>query len=309
MNKLLQEINHHRKNYLIISLGLLCLFGAKATEAASLSVKVGNENILAGDTVVAEVMMNTDGEDINVVEGSISVPANGVTIKQLNTANSVLNYWVRNPSWSEKDKTISFVGGAPGGFNQKSASLFKIYFTVESNGNVSFLPESIKAYANDGVATPVAIKTDDLTVEVKKSEDEEIKDEWVKTVYRDTEGPTNIVFDLGQDDSLFDGQKFIVISASDSGSGLDYFEVKEGNRSPVRTSGNYVLQNQDKLEVLTIFAFDKSGNVTRRSLLVKQSHSTDYLYLALYGLILLMFLVGMFFLVRRVLHRKKKNKK
>ena len=290
----------------IVFIFLLFSFFVKDVQAATLSFKTANSTIRVGDTVAVEVFMDTEGKTINVIDGAIGVTRglDDITIKELSTANSALSYWPRNPSWSEKEGAISFVGGTPGGFKQKAAPIFRIYFLAKNSGSVSFSSIQVKAYSNDGLATPVQVSFMPLDITINNQEGLIVQDEWKQTLSKDFQAPAGIKIDLGQDPSLFDGQKFINIFASDPGSGIDHFEVKEGERSPVRTSGTYVLQNQEKLEPITIFAYDKAGNISKKDLIAQKTiakRPTIGAYIL--GLVLLL-LVGL--VIYKIIKKKRK---
>lgn len=308
MTKILREKNNVISGFCFIVFVLAFSLIAQNVSAATLSFKINNSSINVGDTVAIDVFVDTEGQTLNVIEGNINISSglNNITIKELSTANSALNYWVRNPSWSEKDGIISFIGGAPGGFKQSSAPIFRIYMNAKASGEIVFTPAQLKAYANDGLASPVQISFLPLNIEVNKQENVPLQDDWKETLSRDLKAPAGIQVELGQDSSLFDGLKFINISASDLGSGIDHFEVKEGERSPVRTSGTYVLQNQEKLEPITIFAYDKSGNISKKDL-VAQKPEVISSPVAIYGAILLIAILALLsFIVYKIIKKRRK---
>jgi hypothetical protein len=290
---------------------IIFLFPVKSVFAAEFYLKTDSQKITVGDTIAVDVIVNTEGESINVIEGNINISKglDLVDIKELSLANSVFTKWVRTPSWSKEDGMISFIGGIPGGYNQKVANLFRIFFTAKAAGQLTFSPSDIKTYANDGLATQIGTHFNPLNISVGPKDNFLVTDELQAVLNKDSEAPINISFDLGQDSSLFDGQKFINISAVDNESGIAYFEVKEGNREPVKTNNSYVLQNQDNLEPLIILAFDKAGNVSRKSL-VPHSNAVYNNYLVIINLLILMIgLLASLFVLIRIIKKKKKAKK
>lgn len=290
-----------------ILLFLVFSLSARNAQAASVELESDYSKISVGDTVVADVIMDTEGETINVVDGSISIP-NGlklVEIKELSVASSALSQWARTPSWSQKDGTISFVGGFPGGINKKFVPLFRIFFTAKSAGQVTFMPAEVKAYVNDGLATQAGVHVTPLTVTINPEDNLPVKDELKSIITHDFKAPANINIELGQDSSLFNGQRFITLAAVDSESGIDYFEVKEGNREPVKATNYYVLQDQDQLEPLIVFAFDKAGNISKKVYAPQTNTSVNYYLIAILSAIFLGTLALLFVLYRQYKKRKK----
>lgn len=293
MIKILKSRNKLKLAIFLFAFSLSFALAINQADAAVISFSVNNNTPQVGDTVRVDVLMDTEGASLNVVEGNVLMSSfDSISIKELSVSNSNLNYWVRNPSWSEKEGIISFIGGAPGGFKQSKALLFHVYFTALKSGQVQISSGQVKAYLNDGKASAARVSFLPLNVVIKEKTDVATKDEWKGTLTRDLTAPSGIMVDLGQDPSLFDGQKFLNISAIDAESGIDHFEVREGNRSPVRTTGNYVLQNQENLEPITIYAFDKSGNISSKNLVAQKNVAVSsglapYIFGALILIILL----------------------
>jgi len=260
------------------------------------------ESVAVGDTVIVNVEMDTADKRPNVVEGSILIKsgAEKIKISELSVAGSVLVLWARNPSL-DSDSEISFTGGVPGGFNQKSGLLFKIFFLAEKEGQVVFLPADIKAYDNDGKATPIDVSVNSLTVKISPKSDLAPKDQWLEIVSNDNQPPQELTAIVGQDDSIFEGKKFITISAVDNQSGIDYYEVTEGNWPTVRSGETYVLQDQSESSVIVITAYDKAGNYSKISL-GPGKPKIDYVKLIIiliFSLILLYVLFRLFKLVKK----------
>lgn len=86
-------------------------------------------------------------------------------------------------------------------------------------------------------------------------------DSALSTTTIDTTPPEPFEIALGGVQALFNGAQFLAFATSDAGSGLDYYEVIEGGRPPVRSDGSYVLHNQRTSELVAVLAYDKAGNV------------------------------------------------
>jgi hypothetical protein len=79
----------------------------------------------------------------------------------------------------------------------------------------------------------------------------------------DTTPPEPFDIALGGVQELFYGRQFLAFATSDADSGLDYYEVIEGERPPVRSNGSYVLHNQRTSELVAVMAYDKAGNMRK----------------------------------------------
>jgi hypothetical protein len=232
--------------------------------AAHIYAESATSTVMIGDTVIVNVMLDSVGENPNVIDGEIVLKnaLKNIDIIEFSRAGSVLTYWPNTPSLETNSK-IYFTGGTPGGFNQESALLFKIVFKAEGEGRVSFVPDNIKVYNNDGKATRLSINTSPFEINILPNKGGEFTDEWTEIISNDNKPPKNISAIIGQDSDVFDGKKFISISASDDESGIAYFEVREGNKPVARSGDTYILQNQDELSTITIIAYDKAGNSSK----------------------------------------------
>jgi hypothetical protein len=195
--------------------------------AAHIYAESATSTVMIGDTVIVNVMLDSVGENPNVIDGEIVLKnaLKNIDIIEFSRAGSVLTYWPNTPSLETNSK-IYFTGGTPGGFNQESALLFKIVFKAEGEGRVSFVPDNIKVYNNDGKATRLSINTSPFEINILPNKGGEFTDEWTEIISNDNKPPKNISAIIGQDSDVFDGKKFISISASDDESGVAYFEVK-----------------------------------------------------------------------------------
>ncbi len=251
-------------NTLIFSwLVIVIILLPQTSQAASVYSQAPTNHFAVQDKKVVYVKLDTGGQTINTLEGLVGVfsPDGPVYIRELNVGGSDFSLWPNKPSLSTDNghASISFVGGVPGGINKPDALVFTIALTVENPGLVYIVPASIVGYVNDGKGTPVAVSGHELQLSVSPVERTPV-DEWAGMVSDDTEPPRPFVINMGRDAALYDGKWFISFFSTDSGSGIDHYEVQEGKGKAVRSGMTYVLQNQNRKESITVTAFDKAGN-------------------------------------------------
>jgi hypothetical protein len=210
---------------------------------------------------MVRLSMDTMEKRPNTVEGTVLLKsgASHIEIQDFSLADSVLTNWLKTPSLDE-DSKISFIGGVPGGFNEKRGLLFQIVFTAKTVGQVTFLPTDIRVYDNDGKATPMLVPGTPLTITINPKSPEKEKNQWLDVIANDNNPPQDLAVVFGFDPSSFGGKKFMSISAIDRESGIDYFEVTEGNQPAIRSGMTYVLRDQTESTPITVTAFDKAGN-------------------------------------------------
>ncbi len=290
------------KKYKVFTLSfLLSLSGLSGAPALAARVYVTTPSgvTAAGDVIPVEVLIDTEKTSINVVEGTVTLQAakSDIEMREVNVAGADFTLWTRKPSWVKESQTINFVGGEPGGINGTDKLLFRMFMIPQSKGEIKVIP-NVTAFANDGKGTVVAVAATPMTITVS-SREATSTDQWRDTVSSDNTPPEILSAEIGRDASLHDGQLFLVIRAEDSETGIDHIEVKEGDRDPVRSGNEYVLQDQDQSTKIIIAAFDKAGNVQLLEISPLQKSIGRYV---LGGII-----IGLVVIISAIILRRKKK--
>lgn len=230
---------------------------------ATLNIERSSSDLSVGDVVVARVVLDTEGQDINSIDGEISINTNvGFVIKAISVAGSDFTLWPRSPSISESGKIISYTGGIPKGIKSSRVNVFSVVLEVEKKGEINIAPQNTFVFLNDGKGTKLETQNKNITIVSSANLSTENINEWDDIVLSDKTSPASFEIIEGKDDSLFSNKTFITFNTTDKESGIDYFEVTEGEIGPVRSSSPYVLQNQDTDEKIIVTAFDRAGNKT-----------------------------------------------
>jgi len=275
--------------------------------SANIQIETKSNVIHVGDTIVLDVVMDTEKTTLNLVEGGIKIGGSNssVEVLELSLSGSPLTLWPNKPSISADGATISFVGGTPNGFNSNNTSLFKVILVAKSPGKFVLNPVQIKAYLNDGKGTVASVKVKSTEITILEA-DSNMKsvNEWTTMLSEDKTPPEKFSISLGQDVSVYDNQKFISFNAEDLDSGVDYYEVEEGNFEKVRSSNTYILKEQNKDLVILVSAIDKAGNV--RTIEFKNSENSKNMNILLIFTALSFFVL--FIIVRMIISYLKINK-
>ena len=137
----------------IIATISLFFTGVKSVEAASLylSPKSGIYNI--GSTFSVKVMVDSDGEPINVGDGVLNFDSNMLEVEKISKVNSIFNTWVIEPSFDNAIGKIEFQGGTAEEFVGADGNIISITFKALANAEVSVSFSSGAVLASDGKAT------------------------------------------------------------------------------------------------------------------------------------------------------------
>ena len=247
--------------------------------AAVTSFEIDTTNIKVGDTVEANLVLNTEGVSVNAVEGTITIPGNIFSLKGIKDGNSLVNFWIEKPSF--KDGGVSFSGIVPGGYTSSKGLILSVVFQAVEAGDASLEIKNMKILANDGQGTPIKTTVSDLNFKVLKLAEKTVSTtspslQISQTIFGRTNDvilPENFTPKIVSDSNMFDGQYFLVFATQDKGSGIDHYEVLEKkifnlfNHEFVlwetgwtQSDSPYVLADQTAHSFIYVKAVDKNGN-------------------------------------------------
>jgi len=125
MTKLIIKIKH----LLLIACCLLLFpFSAKA---AILYFLPQSQSIYEGESFIVNVRLDTEGKNINAIEGHLNFSPQNLEILEITKGGSVLTLWPEEPSFANESGKINFVGGVPLGF-EGQGELFSIVFLTKT---------------------------------------------------------------------------------------------------------------------------------------------------------------------------------
>ena len=243
---------------LIVALTALISFkGVLAQEIEAVKV-------VEGDVSTIVLYLNTDGFNLNAVEGVINLDRTKESDVTLIETGSVVSIWINKPSLSfiNGDLKITFSGITPGGFNGR----FKLFSINVPKSTVISL-ESSSVYLNDGLGTEkkVALKERDSLPDEAKV----ILSEVVRDFSNDKIKPEPFTSIIATSTELFDGKLFISFLAQDKQSGIDYYEVAERKYFPAffystlnwkKYNSPYLLLDQSRKSHIYVKAVDRGQN-------------------------------------------------
>lgn len=295
------NILSHKKIYLFILAFSTILLPGSAL-ASSVSISTNHSEFFVGDTILFSVRIDSEGKNINAVEGKVLLDhaVDAVSLTDINTSGSQFSLWPVKPLPSERNTNISFAGGSPGGFISKDATIFNIVLTLQETGQIALSLDNIGVYINDGKGTKDEVHVKDLSITVlPKKSGTQSADDWRTIMSTDTTAPEPFEVYAGQESSVFDGKKFLSFNTTDAESGVSYYEVAEDNLSPIRSNGTYVLQEQNKPVKVKVIAYDSAGNA-RESVYESPVPPTSYfVVLMLIGILVFILLVIVFKKLRK----------
>ena len=227
-----------------------------------------------GESFTVNVKLDTQGENINAVDLGILYPPL-LEIKSISKSGSAVQLWVQEPNYTSTG--IFNSGGSPGGIKSSNALIAKITMKAKAIGDGNFqLTPASSLLLNDGQGTRASLTVGQASFSVipqpkkeptptpKEGEKAEPsptpkEEEQEKEEPEDKSKPKKFKVLIGQDPRVFEGKKFISFFTTDSKSGVDRYEVKEGDK-PFKIAQSPYLLSEDGRVIIRLRAYDSAGN-------------------------------------------------
>lgn len=290
---------------IILSVFVFAIIAMSPDKIFAATINASSDGMIsAGDTSIIGVYLNTENELINTVDGTLELSDehNGnFEVTDFSIVSSALTMWPRKPSLESGNK-ISFVGGVPNGIKGDHLLLFRIIVKINDKGHFTIKPSSINAYLSDGLATQRTISKSISSIVVGPASSES-NNKWQDIISKDNTAPISFQISLMQDSSLYDGKKFLLFDTNDTESGINYYEVREGNYPTIRTGNTYVLINQDSKIDVTVTAYDKAGNFQ----IATYKEREPIHWMSIFVTLIIIFVL--YRVVRKIIRKRKNAKK
>ncbi len=133
----------------------IILAGARTANAATFAITLDKQSFAIGDEFTADVRMNTENVGVNAAQGTISFSPAVLSVSKVDRSNSIFNFWLQDPTFSNDAGTVAFLGGSTSGFTGASLETFKITFKVMGIGSSTITFTDGAITASDGSGTNV----------------------------------------------------------------------------------------------------------------------------------------------------------
>lgn len=140
----------------IALLAAALLFLPGTASAATYVLTPGFGGAPAGRTFTVQVSVSATDQAINAISGVLSFPTEKLQVVSLATAGSVVDSWVREPSYSNAAGTVSFEGAIFNpGYQGPSGRVLAVTFRALAPGDALVAFRQAAILANDGLGTSV----------------------------------------------------------------------------------------------------------------------------------------------------------
>ncbi len=254
--------NHILKNKKIILFGLLfafLFFVPFISSAATLSLSPSSGNYNVGSSLTINIYANSADQSINAASGIISFPSDKLTITSVSKSGSIIGFWVQEPSFTNTAGTVNFEGIIFNpGFTGSSGKILSINFKVKTIGTAPIVFSTGSILANDGKGTNILTGMQNASLTLKAVVTPTVT-ETLKVV-----PGTFKIYEVGKSGSI-NPQASFKFDASYKSPGVDHYEVKIDNRTPIIWKADSTNIYQTEVlnygqHIIIAKAFDKNGN-------------------------------------------------
>jgi len=278
---------------------LLALLISSTAEAATIHFDQPADVVQVGDIVSVAILLNTEGKTINAVEAEVIYNVDELVLKEVVDGESIVNFWVEAPKNTEAGK-VRFSGVTPGGITGRDLNLLTLEFEARKEGVGSVLLEHVQVLLHDGLGTPLTTTIVPLSFNIVGQSTVSS----VSTEYIDIEPPEPFLPVVTTDPDVFEGRHFLVFDTEDKGTGIDFYQVKEGEYGRYENATSpYEIKDQARTKKLFVRAVDKAGNEYVATL-YPQNYEPWYQTMPLKTAILVVCLGIVLFLSRRFFFKR-----
>jgi hypothetical protein len=258
-------------------------------EAAELNLYSKRQEIGLDQQFKVDLFLNTEGENINALEGKILFSADQLELKEINDGGSIVSFWLEKPKALNNTNTLNnanenitrnnaniditrnsaniqevvFSGIVPGGFSGEKGLILSLVFKTKKEGQAFIEISDSKVLLNDGLGTETKLKTENLSININPNIS---VPEYIAP--SDKEPPEDFKPEIVSDPNIFDGKYSLIFETKDKGSGVDKYFVYENMRKRTRIDTNewvvaespYLLKDQKLRSYIYVKAVDKAGN-------------------------------------------------
>jgi len=148
-------MKYHYIKLIIILIVTVALFSPVQVLAAKLFISPDSGTATQGNNFTVFIKVDTENADINVIEAMVHFPQDILEVQEISKSDSIFGMWAQEPSYSNRDGFIEFVGGIPSGFNGSSGTVLAVMFKAKEaeQAVVNFGPSRV--FLSDGKGTNV----------------------------------------------------------------------------------------------------------------------------------------------------------
>ncbi len=254
----------HKFSFVFLAVVFSVFIFAHTTKAASITFQTSSTVVHQAQNISIDVLLDPQGQNVNTVSATVAIP-NDLDYVGVDDSTSIVGLWVDEPTFDKKSRTLVLSGIIPGGFTgsidpfnpseYKPGTIIRLLLRGHTAGSGLFSLPDVQAFLNDGLGTETRVSSGSLPLVV-----DELLQPGSLDFFPDNQAPLEFQPVVERDLLLYDNQRVLIFNTKDKGSGMDHYEVKEGNASWVIAVSPYLLKDQEMKGDILVKAVDRDGN-------------------------------------------------
>ncbi len=161
MNKNKKNIKNNNNKWWVSGLVIAAfvLFFPYGVNAATINLFSNKDSLSIGDEFSIDLKIDSESVGINAAQATLQYTKDLVSVVNVDKTDSVLNFWLVEPSVDKTLGTINFIGGSTSGLSGKSLQVLRVVFKVIGTGTISLTLNDSAVTASDGSGTNVLTAT------------------------------------------------------------------------------------------------------------------------------------------------------
>lgn len=224
---------------------------------------------ISNEQVKVDLFIDTLGNDINVVDGTIVYNNESIRLEKVSIGNSLVPIWLKNPADNYENGKVEFSGVIPAGLKSEKGYILSLFFTSLLNSkdiDEQIFIKDIDIYLNSREDKKIkgVLKSNNVKIKIPENDNSKYENNEVDRI-----PPEYFEIKLNKSENFLDNQYYITFHTVDKGSGVVYYEVAENkwelNYSEIRSwqkvGSPYILKDQSLKSFVYIRAVDHEGNI------------------------------------------------
>lgn len=258
----------YRSAFLIV-LGVFFL-SPRQVDASLLSIKAPAV-VSVGERIAVDIILDPERVSINSVASQLEFSSEYLAFNGFSVTQSSIPVWVEEPK--KVDDTIVFSGVIPGGLdrlydplntNNTGIPVVRLFFISKKGGQTTLSFKDSSVLRNDGKGTPTIVGTTPRSITIKQEGGKAVS----ATLAQDTTPPQPFIISIINQSLFGRTPRLAVFSTEDADGGIDHYEIGVGSAPFVEATSPYPLPYRLFPYILTVRAFDYSGNMQEQQITV-----------------------------------------
>lgn len=152
---------------LIITTFVWVFGGTTQVQAAGFEIQTITPSCRIGSNITLDILLNSSEVAANAVQGTIRFSPNLLTLVDLNTKSSLIQFWVQEPVKNNVSGLISFEGAILNpGYLGRAGKILELTFGCRQEGAASITFTTGSVLANDGRGTNILDKLSGININI-----------------------------------------------------------------------------------------------------------------------------------------------